>query len=70
MAALAVRGSETPPSTPPRGMLLRLLDTLAEWQMRHSHQVISRTQAESATIVGVTQPSSSTDLSSINPCDR
>ncbi len=31
--------TETPPH---RNMLLRILDALAEWQMRQSHRVISR----------------------------
>jgi hypothetical protein len=34
--------------TPPRNTLLRILDTLAEWQMRHSHSVISRRRPASA----------------------
>jgi hypothetical protein len=55
---------------PSRGILLRMLDTFAEWQMRHSHSVISRGQADSATISGVTQPSSTNERSSISPCDR
>jgi hypothetical protein len=50
--------------------LLRLLDTLAEWQMRHSHHVISRNHRLSATISGVNQPSSGNERSSISPCDR
>lgn len=53
----------------PRGTLLRMLDTLAEWQMRHSHSVIARTQAD-ATITSVTQPSSANERSSTSPCDR
>ena len=68
MAALAVRDSPDP--APARGTLLRWLDALAAWQMRHSHKVISRVQADSATITGVTQPSSANDRSSISPCDR
>ena len=58
------------PEAPQRSALLRLLDTLAEWQMRHSHHVISRGQALSATSTGVTQPSNSNERSSIRPCDR
>jgi hypothetical protein len=50
-------------------MLLRWLDALAEWQMRHSHSVISR-QADKATITSVTQPSSVNERSSTSPCDR
>lgn len=55
-------------SPEPRGKLLRVLDTLAEWQMRHSHSVISRAQAD-ATITSVTQPSSKNECSSTSPCD-
>ena len=50
-----------------RGILLRLLDTLAEWQMRHSHSVIRRIQADNATMTGVTQPSSANQRSSTIP---
>jgi hypothetical protein len=42
MAALTFETSNSPQSDPGRGALLRLLDTLAERQMRHSHHVISR----------------------------
>jgi hypothetical protein len=70
MAGLTCHGSNPPESAPPRGALLRMLDRLAEWQMRHSHQVISRAQTDRATITGVTQPSSTNERSSINPCDR
>ena len=70
MAALAVRMPNSPETIPPRGALLRWLDTLAAWQMRHSHEVISRVQADSATITGVTQPSSANERSSTSPCDR
>jgi hypothetical protein len=70
MAALAVRRPNSPEGIPTRGALLRMLDTLAAWQMRHSHEVISRIQTDSATITGVTQPSSANDRSSTSPCDR
>lgn len=70
MAALLFRGFKSPDSTPQRGALLRLLDTLAEWQMSHSHSVISRAHADNATRSGVTQPSSSNERSSTSPCDR
>ncbi|MEA2980153.1 MAG: hypothetical protein QOF09_1976 [Alphaproteobacteria bacterium] len=70
MAGLTFRRSSSPESTPPRGALLRWLDALAEWQMRHSHSVISRVQADNATMTGVTQPSSVNERSSISPCDR
>ena len=70
MAALTLGRSNAPESPPPRGKVLRLLDTLAEWQMRHSLDVISRTQADNATITGVTQPSSAIERSSTSPCDR
>jgi hypothetical protein len=66
MAGLTCNSSE---SKPPRGALLRMLDTLAEWQMRHSHRVISRAQADNATMTGVTQPSSANERSSTSPCD-
>ena len=68
MGSLTLGGCNAP--APDRGVLLRLLDTLAVWQMRHSHAVISRAQTDSATISGVTQPSSSNDRSSTSPCDR
>jgi hypothetical protein len=43
MAALTYEaGNSSAEPTPPRGPLLRILDTLAEWQMRHSHSVINR----------------------------
>ena len=70
MAALAFRTSNSPQSDQDRGALLRLLDALAEWQMRHSHRVISRTQSASATISGVNQPSSGNERSNTSPCDR
>ena len=70
MAARILRRSKSPESAPSRGALLRWLDTLAEWQMRHSHSVISRVQADNATMIGVTQPSSTNERSSISPCDR
>ena len=66
MAALTLGGS-SPESAPHRGALLRLIDTLAERQMSHSHRVISRIQADSATMVGVVQPSSTTERSSTSP---
>ena len=44
MAALTFGTSNSPEPDPRRGALLRLLDTLAEWQMRHSHRVICRGQ--------------------------
>jgi len=70
MAALTFGTSDSSEGAPRRGALLRLLDTLAEWQMRHSHHVISRSQPLDATISGVNQPSSGKERSSINPCDR
>jgi hypothetical protein len=42
MATLTFPGCNSPEQRQPRGALLRLLDTLAEWQMRHSHSVINR----------------------------
>ena len=70
MAGLTCHGANSPESAHPRGALLRMLDTLAEWQMRHSHSVISRVQTDNATMTGVTQPSSTNERSSISPCDR
>ena len=70
MNAIPFRGFKSPDAGPERGALLRLLDTLAEWQMSHAHSVISRVQADSATISGVTQPSSSNERTSTSPCDR
>jgi hypothetical protein len=67
MAALTFGSSDSPEAAPRRSALLRLLDTLAEWQMRHSHHVISRSQPLDATISGVNQPSSGNDRSSIKP---
>lgn len=58
-----------PPSGPARGALLRWLDSLAEWQMRHSHEVIRRVQPDKATITNVLQPSTENERSSIRPCD-
>ena len=66
MAALTFGGPNSPDSAP-RGALLRLLDTLAEWQMSHSHSVISRHHADSATMIGVDQPSSANERSSTSP---
>ena len=65
MAALTCEHCNSPEAE--RGVLLRLLDTLAEWQMRHSHSVIRRAQAANATITGVTQPSSANERSSTIP---
>jgi hypothetical protein len=70
MGALTLNGAGAPDSTGSRGMLLRLLDTLAAWQMRHSYCLIRRNQIRSATMTGVNQPSSANERSSINPCDR
>jgi len=70
MAPLAYSGCEHPNPMPSRGVLLRMLDTFAEWQMRHSHSVISRVQTDNATMTGVTQPSSANERSSTSPCDR
>jgi hypothetical protein len=71
MATLTFGGCKPPEKTAPRGALLRLLDTFAEWQMRHSHSVISRVQPNDAAVINsVTQPSSSNERSSTRPCDR
>jgi len=53
-----------------RGRFLRVLDALAEWQMRHSVRVISRDHRLRATNTSVAQPSSVIDRSSTSPCDR
>jgi hypothetical protein len=55
---------------PHRGALLRLLDLWAAWQMRYSHEVISRAQPFNAVMTGVTQPSRVNERSSASPCDR
>lgn len=70
MATLTISNCNSSGKTPPRGTLLRVLDTLAEWQMRHSHSVIRRIQPDAAVINSVTQPSSLKDRSSTSPCDR
>ena len=70
MAALTFETTNSPESGPRRGALLRLIDTLAEWQMRHSLHVINRSQSACATSSGVNQPSSGKERSSIKPCDR
>jgi hypothetical protein len=75
MNTVSVCNSKSAESMPPRGALLRWLDALAAWQMRHSHSVISRAQASraqaaNATITNVTQPSSANERSSTSPCDR
>jgi hypothetical protein len=67
MAALTFNDCNCPEKSPKRGALLRLLDTLAEWQMRHSHRVISRVQNDAAAISNVVQPSSLNDRSSTKP---
>ena len=70
MVAALCDGPHSVDADPHRGALLQLMDALAAWQMRHSHQVISRTQALKATMTGVTQPSSVNERSSTSPCDR
>jgi hypothetical protein len=67
MAALTCEPCHPPESKPDRSALLRVLDTLAEWQMRHSHNVIRRVQADNATISGVTHPSGANERSSTKP---
>jgi len=67
----AISGSpDHPQAEARRGALLRAADWIAEWQMRHSLEAISRGQRTRATITGVTQPSSMNECSSIRPCDR
>jgi hypothetical protein len=70
MAAALCDGPPSTTADPHRGALLRVLDALAAWQMRHSHEVISRAQTLKATMSGVTQPSSVNERSSTSPCDR
>jgi hypothetical protein len=70
MGALTFEDAGMPEPSAPRGWLLRWLDAMASWQMRHSYCVISRHQALSATMTGVNQPSSTNERSSTSPCDR
>ena len=42
MAALAYDGTDPVDPSPDRNLLLRMLDTLAEWQMRQSLRAICR----------------------------
>jgi ribonuclease PH len=70
IGAVAFHGCKAKRSACDRGALLRLLDALAAWQMRHSYSAISRGQALRATITDVTQPSSVSERSSTSPCDR
>jgi hypothetical protein len=70
MATLTYGRSSSPEPSPRRGVLLRLLDTLAEQHMQHAHRQINRRQLRKATITSVTQPSSANVRSSTNPCDR
>jgi hypothetical protein len=69
MGALAYDDAETA-NRPHRNLVLRTLDALASAQMRHSLDVIGRAQRTRACISSVTQPSSSSDCASTNPCDR
>jgi hypothetical protein len=72
MAADPNRASNSIPSddAATRGVLVRAMDALAEWQMRRSYCLIRRGQTDSATMIGVNQPSSTNARSSIRPCDR
>jgi hypothetical protein len=71
MPSLACQPADASGPAPPRGRVLRILDALAEWQMRQSVRVISRgDQRLSATMTSVTQPSTEIDRSKTNPCDR
>jgi hypothetical protein len=71
MPSLACQPADASGQTVPRGRVLRMLDAWAEWQMRHSVRVISRTdQRLSATMTRVTQPSTEIDRSKTSPCDR
>jgi hypothetical protein len=57
-------------SEQPRSLLQRVLDPLAEWQMRRSLWVICRGHRRRATSSSVAQPSSANQRSSAIPCDR
>jgi hypothetical protein len=71
MPSLAREPADASRPTPPRGRVLRILDALAEWQMRQSVRVISRGgQRLSASMTRVTQPSTEIDRSKTSPCDR
>ena len=70
MGALTFEDAGMPDPSAPRGWLLRWLDALASWQMRHSYCAIKRNQTASATMTGVNQPSSTNERLSISPCDR
>jgi hypothetical protein len=70
MAAALCNGPHSTNAEPDRGTFLRLLDALAAWQMRYSHEVISRIQPLDATMTGVIQPSSLNERSNTSPCDR
>jgi hypothetical protein len=71
MASLACQTADATRPAPRRGRVLRILDALAEWQMRQSVRVISRgDQRLSATMTRVTQPSTEIDRSKTSPCDR
>jgi hypothetical protein len=67
MAALTCEHCNSPDAKSDRSVLLRMLDTLAEWQMRHSHSVIRRAHTDRATMIGVTQPSSGNERSRTIP---
>lgn len=42
MAAVAINGASPAQSMPPKNVLLRVLDTLAEWLMQQELRIISR----------------------------
>ena len=68
MAALACEGTHPAETPPHRNLLLRVMDAIAEQQMRHAHHAIRLTQG--ARMTSVAQPSSTLDRSSTSPCDR
>jgi hypothetical protein len=70
VAALTIDGADGRQPGAHRGLLLRLLDALAAWQMRRSYCAISRAQTLKAVTTGVSQPSSLNERSSTSACDR
>lgn len=69
MVGLKRRTPHKTESAAHRSAPIRVLDWLAEQQMRHSHHVISR-HLPKATMTGVAQPSSENERSSTKPWDR
>ena len=65
---MAASTCEAMSPSPPRNLLLRMMDVLAEEHMRHTESVIGRGQRRRST--SVAQPSSVSERSSTSPCDR